>query len=622
MKIVIIAGGTGSIALQHGLHEIAQKIDNLEIKVLVNAYDNGLSTGLVRKVFGGKILGPSDVRKNQTTRHELLHGVNTPIGKFLAHRFTIENKSVRDYVFSMLDKLTGTLSNESFMTLHDGLTTYFNNPDSIQIDYQDFSIANIVYAGLAAKYNNSLRTAATKMAKVLDIEDNVILNDDRSLFLGAVTHSGLHMSDEADIVSWNNPRDPIADVFFFDEDGNPATPTLCEEARETLKAADVIILSSGTQWSSLIPTYASTGFKSIMSAFAGKVIMIMNRVPDKDAPNQSASDLIRNIVPKYFRTGQIDLVMDRFGHDLMKSVDEDAMKKLKSVNAMALSTPHLDKESLHRPTFLGRAVVYSIFREFLDASHFMFDYDDTLVGRGNAFPKSSKLNIVALSKNRAVMSVCSGNSIKALGLSCNYIIDSRTFENNDSNNRLTVFADGGVNKYEYSTTANSEDKEVRPYTFIECLVPEATFSANTKKADQLISDLRLGGIPTTKIENRGDVMLAIKPIDPEYREITRQLVVRILANTGLLVKSAGRTSIEIANKYVTKEAAVKHMLSTLDPGENLVFVGDEFKEGGNDYCIKLLSREDSRVQCLPVKSPSDTAMFFMALDVHRFMNNF
>jgi 2-phospho-L-lactate transferase/gluconeogenesis factor (CofD/UPF0052 family) len=51
MKIVILSGGTGSIQLQRGIYSVFNGIsDGLDIKVLVNAYDNGLSTGLVRKV--------------------------------------------------------------------------------------------------------------------------------------------------------------------------------------------------------------------------------------------------------------------------------------------------------------------------------------------------------------------------------------------------------------------------------------------------------------------------------------------------------------------------------------------------------------------------------------------
>ena len=88
MKIVILTGGTGSINLQKGIYNSLEKnIEGVTVKVLTNAYDNGLSTVDVRKVCGGNSLGPSDVRKNQTTRLKL-EQPDSPWNKFLDIRFT------------------------------------------------------------------------------------------------------------------------------------------------------------------------------------------------------------------------------------------------------------------------------------------------------------------------------------------------------------------------------------------------------------------------------------------------------------------------------------------------------------------------------------------------------
>src|SRR5688572_22976284 len=52
VKTVIFTGGTGSIALQRGLYyALDSKLDGIETRVIVNAYDNGLSTGAVRRVM-------------------------------------------------------------------------------------------------------------------------------------------------------------------------------------------------------------------------------------------------------------------------------------------------------------------------------------------------------------------------------------------------------------------------------------------------------------------------------------------------------------------------------------------------------------------------------------------
>ena len=468
------------------------------------------------------------------------------------------------------------------------------------------------------------------MGTVSDNGTTGTASDGSALFLGARTKSGLNLSDEADIVSWNNPRDPIVDVFFFDENGDTSMPVLCDEAIATLKEADAIILSSGTQWSSLIPTYASEGFKKTMANFSGKVVMVMNRVPDKDAPNQSATDLVKNLVPKYFKEGQIDLLIDSTGHDIMRFVETDTAEKLlRSVTSRQLMTDSSirneqddvfgpgKKITTHDSAPLASGIAVVLFQEYLGASNYIFDYDDTLVGRGNTHAISSNFNKQSLVNNYSTMSICTGNSIKAIDIHVMFT-NNNHFGSGSPVKPITVFADGGVNKYEYDTRAG-KNSEAKPYTLVECLVPEARFGFNgTKTADKLISELRLGGIPAAKIENRGDVMLAIKPIDPEYREITRNLSARILVDNGLAAKSAGRTSIEIANKYVSKEAAVKHVLSSLDPGETIVFVGDEFDGQGNDRCVKVLANQDARIKCLAVKSPSDTAFFFIA---HRAYKN-
>lgn len=632
MKIVIMAGGTGSIALQKGLHDLIRgRAEETEIKVIVNAYDNGLSTGAVRRVLGGNILGPSDVRKNQTTRFNLLNktGPRRFLSAFLDVRFTSTPAEARPYCIRQVEKLAkdmlfdlaNGIPTEEFnrrsaeiiadIAILDGaIKSYFEVPIASKIDYSDFALANIVYAGLAAQNGNSLRAAARIMSGILDIEDNVILNDDTSLFLGAITTSGLRITDEGDIVAWNNPADPIIDIFFTNAAGEETSPVLCEEAKRTMLEADVIILSSGTQWSSLIPTYASLGFVETINHFKGKIIMVMNRVPDKDAPNQSADDVVNAIIPRFFPKGRVDLIIDEQGNDIMKHVKaETARNVLKSVNSFGLGDEWLlATDTKHKPSALGLAVLKTIFRDYLVADAFMFDYDDTLVGRGNSFPSASKFNREAVKELNEIkpVAICTGNSIKAINL-------DKVNPVPHFNKSITVFADGGVNKYEYNVEARRRDEEARPYTFIECLVPESQFTeTGARSVKAIISALRLAGIPTAKIENRGGVMMSIKPIDPEYRDIVRNLAAHVLAPTGLRVKAAGRTTIEIADATITKEPAVFRVLEEIGTEGSIVFVGDEF-DYGNDREVALIAASDKRVKCLRIRNPADTALFLSAL---------
>jgi 2-phospho-L-lactate transferase/gluconeogenesis factor (CofD/UPF0052 family) len=622
MKVLIVAGGTGSIALQTGLFGLfKESTDKVDVKVLVNAYDNGLSTGAVRRVMGGNILGPSDVRKNQTTRYSLkhrhlLHSGGSALLSLLDKRITVASQDAQRYV---LDEIASARLDSS-RVLQNAVKTFFANPLADKIDYTDFALANIIYAGLAAQNNNSLRAAAKIMANVLTIEDHVILNDDKSLFLGGITRNGIRVTDEGDIVSWNNPDDPFVDIFFTNAQGEEDTPVLCDEAVKAIQEADVIILSSGTQWSSLIPTYASTGFKSAIAKSSAKILMVMNRVPDKDAPAQGADDIVNLLVPRYFPEGRIDLIVDSTSQELMHSVKAKTQRSLlKSVNSFKIGTDLDKKETKHNPHRLAVAICKTIYREYLNATHFMFDYDDTLVGRGNKFPIASTHNKKALSAlmNERFVAVCTGNSIRAVNLDVSP--PSWVELNNQEDMALpsiTVYADGGVNKYEYDPNARYKDEEVRPYTFSECLIPEAKFpQSGPRSASSHIATLCLAGIPAAKIENRGDVMLTIKPIDPEYRDIVRNLAAKLLDRTGLLVKNAGRTSIEIATCFVSKAPAVERVLASMADEEELVFVGDEFDDG-NDKVVGEFAKYDSRLKCLRVKSPVDTAIFMIALNTH------
>ena len=59
MKIVLFCGGRGNSNL---IKELVDDSD-VELTLIVNAYDDGLSTGKIRRLIPG-MLGPSDFRKN------------------------------------------------------------------------------------------------------------------------------------------------------------------------------------------------------------------------------------------------------------------------------------------------------------------------------------------------------------------------------------------------------------------------------------------------------------------------------------------------------------------------------------------------------------------------------
>ena len=616
MRIAIFAGGTGPIALQNGLyHTLEKRLDGVETRVIVNAYDNGLSTGVVRQVMHGRILGPSDVRKNHTTRLRLLDP-QSPWLSFLDHRFTTSSREARGHCETQATLLAKCFEARGkgatgCRVVFDAIEEFFNRDTASRIAYDDFAIANIIYAGLAARNNYSLRRAATLISSAVGIPDNVLLNDDQSLFLGATTRSGRRISDEGDIVCWANESDPITDTFFVDASGNESIPTLCLEAWKVILDADLILLSSGTQWSSLIPTYASRGFKAAIRDSKAKIIMIMNRAPDQDALGQSASDLVNALVPRYFDPGRIHILVDTNSHPDLRELKPACIDKVASITEAELSGP-ADPPAKHHPIKLANAIGRVFFNNYLDSDAFVFDYDDTLVGRNGEYPLSSRFNVEGLHRLHQLTSVaiCTGNTIRALNFAeppSDAIADA-------THKPLLVFADGGINQYAYDARYPYRGgSSGMTMTAVQCLAPDVLLNASQHTdAGVIIGSLRRAGIPDAKIENRGDAVIAIRPIDPDRRHAVVCLARSIVEGHGLEVREAGRTTVEIRRPALSKVPALRHLWATQPQLSKVTYVGDEC-DAGNDRDVAALAKEHAGLNCLHVNGPAHTAFFIATL---------
>lgn len=577
MKIVILSGGSGSENIQRGLYEKFQGIEGVDIKILINAYDNGKSTGVVRQVADGNILGPSDMRKNQCIIHNVIHG-NTSLYKFLDKRVSDSPAGVENFILENLKSLGIT-------SLIPAVKTYFSKPTAKNVDYTDFSVANIIYAGLAMLNGNSLRKAGSIMADILGIPDNVILNDDTSLFLSAVSRSGQYIYDEGEIVSWNNPNDPIVDVYFKDPSGVAAHPRLSQEASDALSAADFIILSTGTLWASLVPTYESLDFRRIINYTKAKIFMISNLRPDFDAISTSG-DEIAEILSTYFDNKKITLLHDKRGDPLLLPTKTEFYREVVEIDAKD------EYRTTHEPIRLSDAIVSAFFKEYTDFSNtVVFDYDDTLVSRGNINTNTSESNLRSL--NRVALKsdvyICTGNSIKNISPKIS--------------DQIYVYADGGINLY--GKGVNKEN----PFYLVECIKNDLLLTQT--EVESIYETLITIGIPLSKIENRGNAVIAIKPLDPSLRKavsvaIRHELNFPIHVENPICVTCTGRSTIEISRKDLSKKFAVKQLAK-----KSIVYIGDEFNKSGNDRVVLGMDN----VKCLKVNSTAMTNAFLKALEI-------
>jgi 2-phospho-L-lactate transferase/gluconeogenesis factor (CofD/UPF0052 family)/hydroxymethylpyrimidine pyrophosphatase-like HAD family hydrolase len=626
-NILIFSGGTGSIALQRGLYQ--DYGDLINIQILTNAYDNGKSTGEVRKVFNGKILGPSDVRKNQLTQYELRRNnfnFKQELVDFLEHRFTCETKDAEQYCISTtLQKVGSVLKQHDLDILLNSIHFFFSQQKSKIIDYTNFSLSNIIYASLAAKYGFSLTAAAEIMAEILELpKDLIILNDDNSLFLRAVTEHQHHILDEGEIVEWNNFEDKIKDIYFVDNKSNADWPILNDKSINAIKNADIIIFSAGTQWASLIPTYVSrvenTTFKQLIKQSKAKKFLVVNNVPDKDMSGRDIN-YISSILDNYLPLEDITFVFNTEAHpslSLSKFENSSKYDCIESKLSLKASSCHNEK--------LSNAIMSKYYEHYLKNDVFIFDFDDTLVGRNNEFKDASSLNLMlllSLQQFNKKAYIFTGNYVKSLNLNTiNYFFKSKyssLYDPSRVNNidflflytvlsdQLEVFADGGVNYYKLKVVCDSKNEVKFIIPLPECIDESASFS--DKEITNILNNLAEAEINPTKIQNRNNAMISIKPIDNEYRN-SLVMLLNILMKFKYNVRSSGRTTIDISHHLNSKELSLNYLKNMLkQDNKNMTYIGDESHFGGNDYIIS----KNKNIDYLHVNNPQDTAVMLLTL---------
>lgn len=560
MKLLIFSGGSGSAALQEGLLE---KYPELDITILLNAYDNGKSTGEIRKKFDGNILGPSDVRKNQSRMFKLTGGDNS-ISSFLECRFNTSNKKeAQDFITSyykdikteknaiILDKLMSFIE-EYFLEVKDSA-------------YDDFSIGNIIYGYLAHKNDNSLQMAADIMKNILGLKHNIILNSDESLYLQAITKSGKILYDEADIVEYNDSENPIVDIRFKDNSGKTVEKSfLCGRAITEIRSADIIIFSTGTQWSSLIPTYKCNvsikngSFRDIIKNAQAKKYLLINGTEDKDMVGLNGDDIL-NILNRYFDTSDCKIVAGK-------------NKLTPSTTDLLLQT----ESEKYEPLIMVDSIIRDYFGNPSKSDIFVYDWDDTLHGRNNSYINESHFNSSRV-KN-------SDNS---------YIISGNSYHNIKLKDTI-IYADGGANKYFNDNLQNIDSSTI---------ITDDIY----RNVSEFLNTL---GLSQSLIQNRGNVCLSLKPIQPEYRKLFKFSLESFLSEyPDIEVDITGKTTIDIHHKNNNKLLAIKDIISNTD--KRIFFIGDELLNGNDNIIYN--NAEELNVICIPVQNPADTAVFIKTI---------
>jgi 2-phospho-L-lactate transferase/gluconeogenesis factor (CofD/UPF0052 family) len=321
IKIALFCGGRGSASI---IRELL-RWPNVELTLLVNAYDDGLSTGALRNFIPG-MLGPSDFRKNLSYLLDLYSPEQYSLRTLIEHRLPVEFGPAEEAALARYAASGATNGLQpNFVEAAAGLDSVkarrirrflesflkYAKDSGRPFDYRDCSLGNLVLAGAYLECGNSFNAAAREISRLVGsraVLVNVSQGEDR--VLAGLKADGSFLSCEAELVGCQS-AEPIVETFFLPSRIAPAalesrftlqekiawlkgleTPTLLsDEARRSLESADIIIYGPGTQHSSLLPSYR-IAHGALKAAKAFVKVLVVNLGEDNDIQGLTADQLV------------------------------------------------------------------------------------------------------------------------------------------------------------------------------------------------------------------------------------------------------------------------------------------------------------------------------------------
>jgi 2-phospho-L-lactate transferase/gluconeogenesis factor (CofD/UPF0052 family) len=309
LSVVLFSGGRGSGALTRQL--VARP--GVSLTVAINGYDDGASTGEVRR-FLGDSLGPSDFRKNASRLAGELRTCPESLIEFLDTRLPV-GLSPADAVAQI-----AVVASEPAgpARIRDWLTAFLEEHarSGTPFVFGDCSVGNLVFAGAYLRAGRDFNRAVDDYAAALGLPAGLIENvtSGGDAWLVALNAAGQLLRSEEAIVDARN-QNTIRRIFLIDQPLTEADAAAIsalgpEEADRTLErrqpalalnprlaakiaSADVIIYAPGTQHSSLFPSYMTPG---LADAIAGNLraikLLVTNIQTDAEITGSTAVDLI------------------------------------------------------------------------------------------------------------------------------------------------------------------------------------------------------------------------------------------------------------------------------------------------------------------------------------------
>ena len=317
LNVVVLNGGRGAASLIPALLDRP----GLNVTSIVNAYDDGKSTGEIRRFFN--MLGPSDIRKvqslmlpegNDRAVAEALFDARFPLdvdrdallanfGRFVEGGDTLAGIIVEDPV------LAGVL--RRFVAQFTTTLALIEKVRGERFDFADCSLMNCLYAGAYLASGRDMERTTRTIDRLFRLRGTVLPNSVENKWLAAVRQNGEVLRCEADIVELRSNvlidniylLDTVLEQGSFERlenaeqrlylDRHHAPAIASAGVRLALAQADIIVYSAGTQHSSLYPTYMSRGLpETIARNRSALKVFVTNIGADYETPSYAAADFL------------------------------------------------------------------------------------------------------------------------------------------------------------------------------------------------------------------------------------------------------------------------------------------------------------------------------------------
>jgi len=215
-KVVVFGGGTGISYLLRGLKDFP-----IDITAVITVSDNGRSTGRLRQEFHTPAVG--DIRQVVTN----LSSTDEAIKKMLSYRFKTSS------------------------------------------DLNGHALGNLILTAML-DITGSLKESISSLSKILDVRHTVLpISEDPNLTLMGEDVKGNVIEGEEEITKSPNK---IKRIFYKEE------PTVLPEVIKAINEADLIILSMGSLYTSILPNVICKEVQLALGDTEAPIMYVCNAV--------------------------------------------------------------------------------------------------------------------------------------------------------------------------------------------------------------------------------------------------------------------------------------------------------------------------------------------------------